>query len=135
MLDDVDIYAPFRDNGNEEIEGMEEKIAEIEEDEEGVIYAEVQMQTIFGFTYCLRIPCKPSKRDPEKPSPIDFIKKMEAIAANYDPDEEAEKIYRGLHRKISRQNALKVAASIQHILKTMTPSQYMRLLKNNNGAK
>lgn len=130
MLDNVDIYAPFREDAEEN--AYRPKKYENDDDVETVCVG-LGFQTSLGFVYEINIPCKPSTRNPNFPDLKDFKIKMRALAKNFDIDKEAKKMYRRMKGKIPLEKLRDVANEAYHIITSIEPSQFLSFLRRGGG--
>ena len=130
MLDNVDIYAPFREDAEENAYRL--KKHENDDDVETICVG-LGFQTSLGFVYEINIPCRASATRPNFPDLQDFKMKMHAFAKNFDVDKEAKKMYRRMKGKVPLEKLRDVTNEAYHIITSINPSQFLSFLKRGGG--
>ncbi len=129
MLDNVDIYAPFREDAEANAyrpKGKKERGNES-------ICVGLCFQTSLGFAYEINIPCKPSENHPNLPDLHDFVVKIRAFSRTFDVEREAKKMFRSMDGKIPLERLRDVANEAYRIFTSIDPKQLFSLFRRGGG--
>ena len=129
MLDNVDIYAPFREDAEANAYRPKRK----KERNNESICVGLCFQTSLGFAYEINIPCKPSGNHANLPDLHDFVTKMRAFSRTFDVEREAKKMFRSMDGKIPLERLRDVANEAYHIITSIEPSQFLYFLRRGGG--
>lgn len=129
MLDNVDIYAPFREDAEANAYRPKRKK---ERDNESICVG-LCFQTSLGFAYEINIPCKPSATHPNLPDLQDFATKMRIFTKTFNVEREANKMFHSTEGKIPLERLRDVANEAYRIFTSIDPKQLFSLFRRGSG--
>ncbi len=133
MLDDVDIFAPFRGDNNESDTSAEVQ-PNIRHGRSGnMMTVCIDLQTVLGVSCEIRFPCKASMDNPRLPDTDDFERNFFAFVEGFNEDREAIKMYFKAKGKVPLRDILDAVGNIHRILSTMEPSHFLSLLRKGDN--